>query len=90
WLSKTPNFFLTAEMLKDNYNNGYTEGKKDGILEADSNNQNFGSLILGIMDAPFKVFRDAFNFEIFGINVSALILFFITILCVSLVIKKLI
>lgn len=68
------------------YNTGYTAGVSVG----EAGTYNFKTLLFGIIDAPVAVLRDTFDFEIFGINVSSLILFLLTGVIVMFVVKKLI
>lgn len=69
---------------------GYSVGYEQGSLYNSETGLTFRNLIFGLIDAPFKVFRESFNFEIFGVNISALILFVISGLLITWVIKKLI
>lgn len=75
--------------LKNTYQNGYNaglnEGQKQGFEQT-----GFKNLILSILNFPIDFVKTVFNFEIFGINFSNLIMFGISISIVGLVIKFLI
>lgn len=46
-------------------------------------------LIFAIIDAPFNVIRNALNFDVFGVNISAFVLLVITLILVVWILKKL-
>lgn len=68
------------------YNDGYGVGESAGLSSKDT----FKSLIYSIIDAPFNVLSNAFNFDIFGVNVSYFLISIVSLLLVAVVIKKLI
>lgn len=85
-----------AEMTKDivrtqimygqgDYQSGYQDGKDDAI----ANDFNIKDMIFSIIDAPFRVVREALNFEIFGIEVSSLVLGLFSVVLVIFVIRRL-
>lgn len=94
-----------GEGLKDNqdliyntgYNDGYSTGEDDGYNKgydigfSDSQNDknSFKELMFSIIDAPFNVLGNAFDFEIFGINMSDFLIAIVSLLLVSVVIRKL-
>ena len=79
------------------YNDGYSTGEDDGydkgydIGFSDSQNDknSFKELMFSIIDAPFNVLGNAFDFEIFGINMSDFLIAIVSLLLVSVVIRKL-
>lgn len=71
------------------YDTGYRKGEEDGIIKGktigykeyeDEKGSTFKlkDLLFGIIDAPFNIIKSALNFEIFGINLSSVILFLIS------------
>lgn len=66
---ETQNSQLEQEKIEE-YNKGYNDSAED--------NQSFKDMVFSIIEAPFKVIKEALNFEIFGINISGLVLFLIT------------
>lgn len=75
--------------LKNSYQNGYNAGLNVGQKEG-FEKTGFKNLILSILNFPIDFVKTVFNFEIFGINFSNLIMFGISISIVGLVIKFLI
>ena len=73
----------------DGYNNGYSEGKGVGRTEALSDIDNTKGLFLTAISAPFNAIKDVLNFEVFGINLSAVFFFLFTAVLIVFVIKKL-
>lgn len=79
------------------YNDGYSTGEDDGYNKgydigfSDSQNDknSFKDLMFSIIDAPFNVLGNAFDFEIFGINMSDFLIAIVSLLLVSVVIRKL-
>lgn len=71
------------------YDIGYSVGEEDGIKKGktigykeyeDEKGASFKlkDLLFGVIDAPFNIIKSALNFEIFGINLSSVILFLIS------------
>lgn len=79
------------------YEEGHSVGKKLGreqgynnaIEEYYSDQSNFKNLMFSIIDAPFNVLSNAFDFEIFGINMSSFLIAIVSLLLVAFVIRKL-
>lgn len=80
------------------YDIGYSVGEENGIKKGktigykeyeDEKGASFKlkDLLFGIIDAPFNIIKSALNFEIFGINLSSVILFLISTSLVFFVIK---
>lgn len=80
------------------YDIGYSVGEENGIKKGktigykeyeDEKGASFKlkDLIFGIIDAPFNIIKSALNFEIFGINLSSVILFLISTSLVFFVIR---
>lgn len=70
--------------------NGLKKGKTIGYKEyEDEKGASFKlkDLLFGIIDAPFNIIKSALNFEIFGINLSSVILFLISTTLVFFVIR---
>lgn len=79
---------VKSAVLSNIANDSYEQGYRDGI--AKSEDYSLKNLIFNILDAPFNIIRTALNFEIFGVNVSALVFFMLSIVLVGFVIKRLI
>ena len=75
--------------LKNSYQNGYNAGLNEGQQQG-FENTGFKNLILSILNFPIDFVKTVFNFELFGINFSNLIMFVISISIVGLIIKFLI
>lgn len=73
-----------SEGMEQGYNQGYNQGESVGGLE----NNGIKTLINTILSYPINMLKGALNFEIFGINVSAIVLFGLTLGLVLFVIKK--
>ena len=83
------------------YGAGYAQGREVGIVESKEvvrdeveqevlmDKETFMDGIFTIFDAPLRLIRDIFNFEIFGINIADLVLFVLTAIIVVIVVKKL-
>lgn len=80
------------------YDIGYSAGEENGIKNGktigykeyeDEKGASFKlkDLLFGIIDAPFNIIKSALNFEIFGINLSSVILFLMSTSLVFFVIK---
>lgn len=80
------------------YDIGYSVGEENGIKKGkiigykeyeDEKGASFKlkDLFFGIIDAPFNIIKSALNFEIFGINLSSVILFLISTSLVFFVIR---
>ncbi len=75
------------------YDKGFELGEKkgfdDGVIKGQSNDPyDLGDFLFSIIDAPFRVIREALSFEFLGYDVSKLVLFVITALLVVFVVKK--
>lgn len=70
--------------LNDGYNSGYNEGVKDASPGYEDTSNFFWS----ILDAPFSVLKNAFDFEILGVNVGGALVTIISILLVVFVISQ--
>lgn len=62
----------------DGYNDGYDEGIIKGIEMSSETDYTLRGLINAIILAPFNFVKTAFNFEIFGVNMSSTITFIFT------------
>ena len=84
------------EALTTQYNNGYsigysegeTAGYNKGKIEAENTSDTFENLFFGILDAPFKVFKEIFDFEILGIHVASVGCAILAIVLIAWVIRK--
>ena len=89
----------------EGYQNGYTEGKNDGLTEGEQKGHQIGydegysvgssvvqvkDVFIDILEAPFNILKNAFNFEILGINFSSILVGVVSILLVAFVIRKVI
>ena len=73
----------------DGYNNGVSDGYTDGYNASMNGKSSFKDLMFAIVDAPFNVLSNAFDFEIFGINLSYFLIAIVSLLLVAFVIRKL-
>ena len=73
----------------DGFDQGYNDGFIDGKDEIINSNESFKDLMFSIVDAPFNVLSNAFNFTIFGINLSSLLIAIVSLALVAVVLKKL-
>lgn len=64
------------------YSNGYNSALNDTTTVVDG--------IKDVLDSPFDIIRNMFDFEIFGINISAIIMFILSLLLIGFVIKKIV
>jgi len=73
-------------------NDGYANGKTDGIVigkqEELNSKDTVSDLMYSIIDAPFNVLSNAFNFEFFGINLSSFLIAIVSLILVGFVIRK--
>lgn len=76
------------------YDAGYYDGDIDGYNAGYNAGQNssdsFYNMVISVLDAPVQVFLDTFDFEIFGVNVSSIILSLFTLAVITFIIKLLI
>jgi len=82
---------LVNEAHDKGYNDGFAVGKEAGYSQAINegvNDNGFRTLFGSILSYPVNMIRSAFNFEIFGLNVSSLLMFIASIAVVGFVIKK--
>ena len=79
--------FIYDEIGSIRYNAGYNEGYRIGETNGLNSNHFFRNLIYTIFCAPFIFLTNAFNFEIFGVNLYHIITIMITLMLVSFVIK---
>lgn len=70
---------------KDDYDSNYNLGYSD----SQNDQSTFKKLMFSIIDSPFNVLSNAFDFEIFGINLSAFLISIVSLLLVFFVIRKL-
>lgn len=68
---------------------GREQGYNNAVEEYYSDQSNFKNLMFSIIDAPFNVLSNAFDFEIFGINMSSFLITIVSLLLVFFVIRKL-
>ncbi len=73
----------------DLYQQGFDVGYAKGV-EYGENNKSFSELIFSIVDAPFNVLKNAFDFEILGYNIGSLLTAVVSLILLGFVIKLLI
>lgn len=71
----------------EGYNQGYEKGRIEGFQDG-LNEKGFEEIFWGILDTPFKILKDAFNFEIMGINVANILIGIVSIVAVGWLIKR--
>lgn len=59
--------------LSTGYSRGYDEGYDDGMLDGESSEIAVPEVISTVMNSTVTLFRNIFGFELFGINISALV-----------------
>lgn len=72
----------------EGFNNGYQEGYSAGFQEADNQDSVALTIFTGIINVgllPVNMFLNIFNFEVFGINIGALVSSFLTIAVVIII-----
>lgn len=67
---------------------GYTNGYADGLRTATSQNATFLGLMSSVADTPIRFLKDMFSFELFGMNVAAIILSCLTAVIIFGIVKK--
>ena len=72
----------TVTQSSASYQAGYNAGQNSG--------DTFYKMVVSVLDAPVQIFLDTFNFEIFGINASNIILSLFTLALITFIIKLLI
>lgn len=80
----------------DGYNNGYAVGDTDGYADGYHNAavdqansfDNFGRLMWTIVDMPFNLIAQIFDFEIFGLNIASTVMGILSIALVVFVLHK--
>lgn len=79
------------------YNDGLTAGREAGYKNGYDEGYSAGSSVIqvkdvfiDILEAPFNILKNAFNFEILGINFSSILVGVVSILLVGFVIRKVI
>lgn len=76
---------------KEGYENGkdvgYNDGKADGYDKGMQDSGGFYSMIFAVFDAPIQVLTDMFNFEIFGVNMTAFVISIISIAVISFIVR---
>lgn len=79
------------------YNDGLTAGREAGYKNGYDEGYSAGSSVvqvkdvfIDILEAPFNILKNSFNFEILGINFSSILVGVVSILLVGFVIRKII
>ena len=72
---------LKADARQQGYDSGYSAGVTAG------SDYSFFSLISAVVDAPLRVFKDMFTFEILGVDISSFLLSLFT-LCLVVTVTK--
>lgn len=70
------------------YDAGYIDGNYKAAVDSANSFDNMGKLIWTIVDMPFVMLQQVLNFDIFGINISTLVLGLLTIGLFIFVIRK--
>ena len=79
-------FYADPNSTINAFNNGYNIGKADGIVigkeigysEGVESTNFLGNSLLRVVDIPFKVFQQTFDFNVFGINLYHIVMGFLT------------
>ncbi len=78
----------TVGYTESNVNDSYHKGFNEGTTETLNSKKTLGSLIYSIVDAPFNVLANAFDFEFLGVNIGSFLIVIVSLLLVAFVIKK--
>ena len=73
----------------EGFDYGYSQGFDAGESSALNSNETFADMIFAIIDAPFNVLNNAFDFTFFGINVANFLMVIVSLILVAFVVKKL-
>ena len=73
----------SGDTMQEIYNQGVSAGQTDAYTTTKS----MRTLIMSIFDAPMQVISNIFNFEVFGVNISSIIFFLISLLIVFFIFK---
>lgn len=72
----------------EGFDYGYSQGFDAGESSALNSNETFADMIFAIIDAPFNVLNNAFDFTFFGINVANFLMVIVSLILVAFVVKK--
>ena len=83
---------LDNTLYQKGYDKGFELGEKkgfdEGVIKGQTNDPyDLGDFLFSIIDAPFRIIREALNFEFLGFNVSEILFFIITISLFAFVLK---
>lgn len=81
-----PNEFL--EYGYNRYQYGYHNGYDIGYTGAITDTDTVVNGVIDVIESPVEFLKSVFNFEIFGINISSVIFFILSVIIVAFVIKK--
>lgn len=83
---ENPNYYglYTEQQLEQEKNTSYQLGYQSALENDDS----LYDMILAVVDTPFRVFDNIFDFEVLGINIKNIVLSFATIAIAIFVIKR--
>lgn len=86
---KNPNNFglYTEEQMQQSFNDGKDEGYLEGVENASENS--LYNTIMAVVDTPFRIFNNIFDFEVLGVNIANVVMSFVTLIIVIYLGKKL-
>lgn len=78
------------------FNEGYSKGEDNGFNDGFNKGYNKGvgssnslyDMVLAVVDTPFRVFNEIFDFDVLGINIKNIVLSFATVAIAIFVIKR--
>lgn len=73
----------------DDYLNYGKEQYNNGFVKSENGKDTLSKLVFSIIDAPFNVLSNAFNFDIFGVNLSAFLIALVSLILIGFVIRRL-
>ena len=84
---------LDNTLYQKGYDKGFELGEKkgfdEGVIKGQTNDPyDLGDFLFSIIDAPFRVIREALNFEILGYDISEIVFFLLTAGVFMFVLKK--
>lgn len=79
---------FSNETIEEEFNGYYDKGFNDGKFTAENDVKTTTDGIISVLESPINFLKTVFNFEIFGINLSAVIFFVLSVVIVAYVIKK--
>lgn len=78
------------EQIKNGNTQQYNEGYNKGYAQGANSNNSLYNMVIAIADTPINIFKQIFNFNILGIDISGFIFGIVSLLIIIWLIKKII